>query len=400
MPVPRPPKPDPRQLLPRDAYVGQDWFDREQTELFARAWLFAGLVTDVPAPGDYLSVMAGREPLVIVRQADGRLAAFLNICRHRGVVLLEGRGNVAAGISCFYHRWHYNLDGSLRGVPQAGQFPGVVADKARFGLRAASVGEFNGMIFVNADPAPAETLGQWLGRVPDDWGPWRPAELFELPASAIEVAANWKLFIENHVDGLHLWHLHARSVQGLDHDRQYWVARGRHWMFYEPESVAGSIPERRTIRLPAIPGVDALRYGSSVYMLFPNIGIAAGVTFLAIFVVTPLAPDRSRVSFRTFVKPIVVQDFIDDPGLAESLGASAGQLSLGSAAAGDAPFADRLEAAARAGDFVAEDKLAAEAVQRALGSRRFAVGPLASDYEAAITFFQRNLQDFIGDWSG
>lgn len=383
-------------LLPPQAYTSQEWFDREQTEIFGKSWLFAGLVTDIPAAGDYMTLRAGNEPLVVVRQKDGALQAFYNICRHRGVVLLEGRGNVSSGISCFYHRWHYNLDGSLRGVPQHEQFPEVTANKSTFGLRPASVGEFNGMVFVNADPSPAETLAQWLDRVPDLWGPWRPTELLELPSNEIEVAANWKLFIENHIDGYHLWHLHSETVVGLDHNQQRWTPCGRHWMFYEPEAVKGDMPERRRIKLPIIPGIDETRYGSSVFMLFPNIAGAGGVTFFSIFQVAPLTPDRTRVIFRTFVKQITEQDLIDDPGLKDALSESELGSPFGRAAKSDLPFAQQLAMAAKAGDFVAEDKLAVEAIQRALASRHFEVGPLARDYEAAIEFYHRIYLGMLG----
>ena len=387
--------PTSRYLLPPEAYTSQAWFEHEQKELFGKSWLFGGLVTDIPASGDYMTLQAGNEPLVVVRQKDGTLQAFYNICRHRGVVLLEGKGNVSSGISCFYHRWHYNVDGSLRALPQSDQFPEVVANKPAFGLRAASVGEFNGMVFVNADPAPAQSLAQWLDRVPDLWGPWRPTDLFEIPSNEIEVAANWKLFIENHIDGYHLWHLHAETVVGLDHTQQQWTACGRHWMFYEPEAEKGDMPERRRIKLPVIPEVDESRYGSSVFMLFPNIAGAGGVTFFSIFQVVPMAPDRTRVIFRTFVKPIVEQDFIDVPELQDYLMNYSSGSSFGQSGSPDMSFAERMAAASKAGDFATEDKLAVEAIQCALSSRNFEVGPLAKDYEASIEFYHRSCLDML-----
>jgi phenylpropionate dioxygenase-like ring-hydroxylating dioxygenase large terminal subunit len=380
----------PTYLLDPEAYLSEAWFEREQRELFGRSWLFAGLEGDLPAPGDYVAVQAGDTPVVVVRQKDGGLRAYHNICRHRGARLVEGTGNVSAGLSCFYHRWHYNLDGSLRGIPQAEQFPAVQADKPRFGLNPASVGSWNGMIFVNADPAPEASLMQWLDRVPDRWGPWQPDTLFELPRSEVEVEANWKLFIENHIDGYHLAHLHVKSVIGLDHAQQRWEACGRHWMFYEPELEAGSMPDRALSGLPVIEGVDASRYGSSVFMLFPNIGGAGGVTFFSIFTVDPLSAQRTRVKFRTFIKPMVEQDFIDDPDLAGRIENSQAGDSAKPVPA-NATFVERLALAGQERNFVAEDKLAVEAIQASLRSRHFSVGALAQDFEAAIAFFQRNV---------
>jgi len=382
---------EPTYLLDREAYLSEEWFAREQRELFGRVWLFAGLESDLPHAGDYLTLQAGDTPLVVVRQKDGALAAFHNICRHRGARIVEGQGNVSSGLSCFYHRWHYNLDGSLRGLPQAEQFPSVEANKANFGLRRAGVDSWNGMIFVNAEAEPEADLQTWLDRVPDLWGPWQPSTLFELPRREIEVQANWKLFMENHIDGYHLLHLHAQSVRGLDHAQQRWDACGAHWMFYEPELVAGTMPDRLLSGLPMIDGVDETRYGSSVFMLFPNVGGAGGVTFFSIFTVEPLAAERTRVHFRTFIKPLTERDFIDDPELGARLEASLSGSGDAKPLPASASFEDRLAAASPERDFIAEDKLAAEAIQAAMRSRHFSVGPLARDFEASITFFQQSV---------
>lgn len=382
---------EPTYLLDREAYISEEWFAREQRELFGRVWLFAGLESDLPRAGDYLTAQAGDTPIMLVRQKDGTLGAFHNICRHRGARIVEGQGNVSGGLSCFYHRWHYNLDGSLRGLPQGEQFPSVVANKASFGLRRASVDSWNGMIFVNAEAEPGADLRTWLDRVPELWGPWQPGRLFELPRREIEVKANWKLFIENHVDGYHLWHLHAQSVRGLDHARQRWEPCGSHWMFYEPELVAGTMPDRALYGLPMIDGVDETRYGSSVFMLFPNVGGAGGVTFFSIFTVEPLAAERTRVRFRTFIKPLSEQDFIDDPELGPGLEASLSGSGDAKPLPASASFEEQLAAAAQQRDFIAEDKLAVEAIQAAMRSRHFGVGPLARDFEASITFFQQSV---------
>lgn len=384
-----------RYLLPAAAYTSPEWFEREQRELFARAWLLAGLERDLAKPGDFLTVQAGKEPLAIVRQRSGELRAFYNFCRHRGAMLLHGTGNVSAGISCFYHHWHYNLDGTLRALPQADKFPSVTADKSKFGLKPASVATWNGLVFVNAEHAPEHSLAIWLGDLPSRWGPWKPNELRELPGSSIEVACNWKLFIENHIDGYHLWHLHGESVRNLAHEKQSWRWCGRHWVFYEPEEVAGTASDHDWFNLPLIPGVDPSRYGSSVFMLFPNVGAAGFPTFFAMFVVEPLAADRTRIRFRTFIKAVSEQDYIANPELRTQVESAMSTPILGYDDPASVPFTHRLAAAAERKDFVTEDKLAVEAVQRALKSQRFEVGPLALDYEEAIPFFHECVVQFV-----
>src|SRR5687768_8849656 len=82
----------PRQLLPIEAYTSEEWLRHERKSLFARSWLFAGMIEDLPRPGSYRCLDAGAAPLVLLRDQEGRLRAFHNVCRHRGARLLEGEG--------------------------------------------------------------------------------------------------------------------------------------------------------------------------------------------------------------------------------------------------------------------------------------------------------------------
>ena len=88
----------PAQVLPREAYVSATWLDRERRDLFSRSWTLAGVTTDFSAPGDYRTVQAGLYPLIVMRDRDGELRAFHNLCRHRGTELLEGNGNAGNAI--------------------------------------------------------------------------------------------------------------------------------------------------------------------------------------------------------------------------------------------------------------------------------------------------------------
>ena len=369
--------------LPPKAYFSQDWFEREMADLFGRTWTFAGVESDVANPGDYVTARAGYNLLAAIRGDDGELRAFHNICRHRGAQLLEGRGRTPRGVSCFYHRWHYNLDGSLRGVPQAEKFGCL--DRAAHSLKPASVAAWNGLVFVHPDPAPPITLDQWLGDVSGRYGPWRPDHLIEADSFSHVVKANWKLFVENHIDGYHLFHLHAQSISGLDHQKQAWSPAGRHWTFYEPElpPTGEDAPKSGLAALPRLPGVDDSRTGSSVFLLFPNVGIAAGETYFAILTVEPLTAESCIVSVRAFISPAVVPVDASPEDAAAFVRGAANERKV------------RVAPSNPDGDFVGEDVYAAEALQRALRSPAFEVGPLARDLEDSIPFFQRSVMDFV-----
>ena len=146
--------PEPEYLLSAEAYVDPACFEREQRRLFARSWALVGAIDDLCEPGDYLTATVGGVPLVVVRGDDGQLRAFHNQCRHRGMVMLDGRGQGLDAIRCFYHDWRYDLRGRLRVVPQRKeQFPSLCADE--WGLLPASVDVWEGMVFVH----PRETKG-------------------------------------------------------------------------------------------------------------------------------------------------------------------------------------------------------------------------------------------------
>src|SRR5215207_9839091 len=107
--------------LPARAYRAPDVAER----MFERTWQFAAHVSRLPNPGSYLTATAGRQPVLVLRDHDGTLRAFRNVCRHRGSRLLSGSGECGKAIRCRYHGWTYRLDGELIGVPEARSIPGL-----------------------------------------------------------------------------------------------------------------------------------------------------------------------------------------------------------------------------------------------------------------------------------
>ena len=104
------------QAMPVSVYTSEEFLALEQEHVFAKSWLCAGRADALKAPGDYLTMEIAGEPVIVLRDREGTLRAMSNVCRHRMSILLEGRGNVRT-ITCPYHAWTYNLDGSLRGAP-------------------------------------------------------------------------------------------------------------------------------------------------------------------------------------------------------------------------------------------------------------------------------------------
>lgn len=347
-------------LLPPEAYWSREWYDTEQQQLFGHTWHLAASVEELAHPGSYLTYTAGLDPLVIVRGHDGELRAFHNVCPHRGMPLAEGCGQMGASLTCPYHFWNFTTDGVLRNVPQrAEQFPDL--ELAEWGLRPASVDTWGGSVFVHPQ-ADAPSLAWWLGELPDHIGSYRPEQLTEVVHHPFEMAANWKLFVENHVDVYHLWYLHSRSLGDYDHDRFEWHQLGRNWVSYEPVK-AGGANHRPDAVTTSIPGLDPRdQIGVGAHALFPNVLMASEAGYFISYACRPVAPDRSLVDLR-----------IRAPESADAEGLLAG-----------------------AKAFIVEDIAACEGIQSTVRSSRFRVGPMARQHERPITYFHQHLLAALG----
>ena len=104
------------RAMPRSVYASEDFLKAELRDVFARDWVCVGRASALKAPGDYLAYELAGQPVVALRDGEGKLRAMSNVCRHRMSTLLEGRGSARA-IVCPYHGWTFNLDGSLRAAP-------------------------------------------------------------------------------------------------------------------------------------------------------------------------------------------------------------------------------------------------------------------------------------------
>jgi choline monooxygenase len=396
------PRQQPRQLLPLEAYTSSDWHERERKELFGRTWTFAGMVEDVGRPGDYVTVQCGDASLVVLRDMTGRLRAFHNVCRHRGARLLEGSGNIQRGlISCFYHKWTYNLKGELQlaSVPyQQELFPCL--DKSLYGLHHAKVATWKNLLFAHPDPH-AMSLDEWLADIPEKLGPFKPEqerlhdpeELVEISDLVYRVRANWKIVTENFIDGYHLPLLHTVSLGDGDFTRQKWQPAGRHQAFYRPLKPGVSQDTSYATGNGPTPVIDGIPadYGASYQWLFPNVALFQTAytwsTFHVIPVSTAVSLIRTRVrgmrtANQTRMNEVDPKDLPDHIVSAKGFNISADELEIGPVHA--------LES----NNVMLEDIFACERVQEGMASPVCSVGPL-SKWEAPLAFFQRQVLDFV-----
>jgi phenylpropionate dioxygenase-like ring-hydroxylating dioxygenase large terminal subunit len=204
----------PARSLTRTFYADADIFERDLDRIVMRHWLCAGHQARIPDPGDFFVVAIGAEAVIVVRDQDERLHAFINVCRHRGSrICREESGKVGVFI-CPYHAWVYNLDGSLRAARDMPQD----FDRAAHSLQEIHLRVIEGLIFISFAAKPLglkeaeETLQAGLG----PYG-WTTAKVAHREIYAIE--ANWKLAVENYVECYHCSPSHPEYSRVHSNDR-------------------------------------------------------------------------------------------------------------------------------------------------------------------------------------
>jgi phenylpropionate dioxygenase-like ring-hydroxylating dioxygenase large terminal subunit len=198
----------------RSVYTDPGIFELEMDRIFNKVWTYVGHESQVKKPGDYWTVLVGRQPMVMVRHSDGKVHVLYNRCPHRGAMLYGNRmGNVGDAITCSYHSWQFNTDGTNKAIPldkgynQTRLAPNASDCQMRNMNPAARVESYRGFVFANlSEEGPS--LQEWLGPAKiafDDMCDRAPGGEVEVVPTCFRVIqqSNWKIFLENQLDALH-----------------------------------------------------------------------------------------------------------------------------------------------------------------------------------------------------
>src|SRR5438067_196304 len=183
------------KTLPQKYFVSPELFEEEQEKIFTKRWLLVGHESEVAKPADYFVREVANESVIIVRDKDGEVHGFYNVCRHRGTRLCEEASGHSSAIQCPYHAWTYGLDGRLIGAPHMDEVRGF--DRNEYSLHPVKVGVWEGFIFVNLanDSMPLE---EWFAPLRGKFSQWNLPNLRSAKRVEYDVKANWKLMFENY----------------------------------------------------------------------------------------------------------------------------------------------------------------------------------------------------------
>lgn len=330
--------------LPARFYVGETMLAMEKRAVFARSWQLVAHQGQLAEAGDHVVEQVGDVPVIVVRGQDGVLRAFPNVCRHRAGPLALCNGKGARALHCKYHGWSYTLEGQLRSAPEmqgAADF-----DVSSIRLPPLRVVEWQGLVFVAlSDNVPP--FEEVYAGITERIAPIDLAAMRFLRRDSYDIACNWKVYIDNFLEGYHLPHVHPGLSKVLDYRVYDTDLFPWHSLQHSPLRNSGDI------------------YGDGeafYYFVYPNVMLNIMPGRLQTNRILPLGPDRCRVEFDYYYAQ-------DDKAQARI--------------ANDQAFSDEVQA---------EDITICEAVQKGLVSGTYEAGRLCPKRESALWLFHNQLR--------
>ncbi|WP_079144740.1 aromatic ring-hydroxylating oxygenase subunit alpha [Streptomyces agglomeratus] len=303
--------------LPGRFYTDPGIFRDEQERIFEALWYCAVRSADLDRPGAFRTVRAGRESVIVTRTRTGELRAFLNVCRHRGARLCtEDAGEVRRNLVCRYHAWTYALDGRLVAAPNLRQMPGI--DRTEYGLVKVALREWLGYAWICLADEPPSFEDTVVGAVVERLGDTVTIERYATEELALgrrigyDVAANWKLIVENFMECYHCATIHPELTDVLPEfadglAAQYYVGHGAE---FSEEAQGFTVDGSAGFgRLPGITDAQDRRYFAVT--IRPQVFVNLVPDHVIVHRMFPLAEDRTVVECDWLYAPGVVESGAD-----------------------------------------------------------------------------------------
>ncbi len=284
--------------VPAEAYTDRGHFDRELDALFYGQPLVLCLSGALPRPGSYWTVDVCGTPILVTRNSDGAVRAMANVCRHRGVRVVDGAG-AARRFTCPFHAWVYDVEGNLVGVPVADGFEGMCREDK--GLVQLPVAEKYGLVVGRLRPGAPVDIDEYLGPGLNDelaaldfadWEPYGEAHVHQ-------VGANWKVTLDTFRENYHFDHLHRTTLREYAYGGVLtFDPFGRH---LRNCSALRSVDALRDV--PEAEWHDVMPYFSYQYQLFPNTALTFDARHIELWQILPVDEKTSEVVHTAYLRP-------------------------------------------------------------------------------------------------
>jgi Rieske 2Fe-2S family protein len=302
----------PRPTLAGHEYTSREAYDEERERIWWGDWVTIGRSEEVANPGDFVVKDLAGESIFLVRNDDGELRGFYNVCSHRGTKFLddEATGNVRKAFRCPYHAWTYDLNGRLLGTPNVKE--DEFFDRERYPLHGFAVGEYAGFVFVNLarEPRPLmEALTDGAESI-TAFERYRMQDLRIGVRLVYEVEANWKIVVENYNECLHCPSIHPELVQVVPLFRfgEVWDEETRDDGNKMMDGATSFTVSGRS-DLPKLPDLASedysMYYGSYE---FPNLMLNLHPDCVMYYIGYPKGPSHTQVVSEFLFRPEVIAD--------------------------------------------------------------------------------------------
>ena len=203
-----------RATLDKRDYISDAARQAEWEGIWTRCWLFSGLVSDLEDSGDYFVYPLGRESVVVLKDEQGDIRAFYNVCQHRGNRIFTSESGSIQHVVCPYHGWRYGLDGVLREIPDEQRFCPEV-DRSQRSLKPVKLAVWAGLIWINMDP-DAASLEDYLGSIMQNLEPYHFERMVLAKHQTVQLDANWKTVRDNFLEQYHVDFIHPQHASFVD----------------------------------------------------------------------------------------------------------------------------------------------------------------------------------------
>ncbi len=287
--------------LPGRYYYAPEIYARELGHIWGEMWVCVERVEALPNAGDFLTTTVGDENLLLLRGRDERLRAFYNVCRHRGAQVCTAASGNTNALTCAYHAWSYGLDGRLQGAPNIAGFGTFPRDE--FGLIPVALEEWQGLIWVNLANDPPPLREQLDPSIVERFGGLEPFARYDMGALRLgkrltyEVAANWKLVVENFMECYHCAPMHPELCEllpGFYNSMSYQGIPGEGTAFAEGVQQFSMSGRGNRRRLPGLLDQDDRQYFGLT--LSPNVLLSLLPDHVILHTVHPRGPAHSLVT--------------------------------------------------------------------------------------------------------